>query len=250
MPQDTSLFDDTVEFNIKYGNSDASEEDIDNVIDKCNLIDTINKLPEGLQSKVGERGAKISGGERQKISIARALLRNPSLILCDEVTSSVDAFAERDIVHALKKATEQRTTLTIAHRLSSISHCDKIIVMDKGRIIEQGTHEELLNIRDGTYFNMWSVQNTKNMVTQENGDNLVDQSILDLLAAHNKPRSAPIDLLTSEHFDSLAGILKVSTTLPATDVGRQRLSQSLADESMKDIQLERGLQVTNETLQA
>jgi len=254
VPQDTSLFDDSVEFNIKYGNAHATEDDIVNVIEKCNLVDTIKKLPQGLQTKVGERGARLSGGERQKISIARALLRDPSLILCDEVTSSVDAFAERDIVRALKKATELRTTLTVAHRLSSISHCDRIIVMDKGKIIESGTHDELLKIRNGTYLNMWNAQNTKNMINviedtaHEDNVNLSfdeyddkpDQAVLELLASHNKPRSAPVDLLTSlEHFDSLAGILKVSTSLPATDVGRQSINY-------KDIQMERGMQVTDE----
>ena len=253
VPQDTSLFDDTVEFNIKYGNSYASQNDIAQVIDKCNLIDTIKKLPQGLQTKVGERGARLSGGERQKISIARALLRDPSLILCDEVTSSVDAFAERDIVQALKKATQQRTTLTIAHRLSSISHCDLIIVMDKGRIIEQGTHDELLKIRQGTYLNMWNAQNTKNMIGEEvmiekgNVDLIdtydePDQSILDKITKHNKPQSSPMDLLTPEHFDSLAGILKMSTSLPATGVARQSINYN--SEDTKDIQLERGMQVT------
>jgi ABC-type transport system involved in Fe-S cluster assembly fused permease/ATPase subunit len=258
VPQDTSLFDDTVEFNIKYGNSYASQNDIAQVIDKCNLIDTIKKLPQGLQTKVGERGARLSGGERQKISIARALLRDPSLILCDEVTSSVDAFAERDIVQALKKATQQRTTLTIAHRLSSISHCDLIIVMDKGRIIEQGTHDELLKIRQGTYVNMWNAQNTKNMIGEEitiekedvnflvdNYDE-PDNEILDLLAKHNKPHGSPMDLLTPEHFDSLAGVLKMSTSLPATNVGRQSINYSSDDN--KDIQLERGMQVSEEVL--
>lgn len=158
VPQDTSLFDETIEYNLRYGNSSSSDEEIASVIEKCNLNETIAKLKDGLQTVVGERGARLSGGERQKVSIARALLKNPTVILCDEVTSAVDAFAERDIVETLKKATEQRTTLTIAHRLSSIVHCDPIIVLDKGQIVEQGTHEELLQ-RGSVYAKMWAAQN-------------------------------------------------------------------------------------------
>eukprot|EP00597_Dinobryon_sp_UTEXLB2267_P009408 CAMPEP_0170088524 /NCGR_PEP_ID=MMETSP0019_2-20121128/22774_1 /TAXON_ID=98059 /ORGANISM="Dinobryon sp., Strain UTEXLB2267" /LENGTH=527 /DNA_ID=CAMNT_0010306805 /DNA_START=783 /DNA_END=2363 /DNA_ORIENTATION=+ len=113
----------------------------------------------GLDTVVGERGARLSGGERQKVAIARAILRDPSLILCDEVTSSVDAFAERDIVETLRSAARNRTTITVAHRLSSVVHCDKILVIDKGVLVEQGTHSELLRIPNGVYRNMWSTQN-------------------------------------------------------------------------------------------
>jgi ABC-type multidrug transport system fused ATPase/permease subunit len=128
VPQDTSLFDETVEYNLRYGNVSASHEELQSALEKCNLIETIEKLPLGLQTSVGERGARLSGGERQKVSIARALLKNPTLILCDEVTSSVDAFAERDIVDTLRRASEQRTTLTVAHRLSSIGQCFLLFV--------------------------------------------------------------------------------------------------------------------------
>jgi hypothetical protein len=130
--------------------------------------------------------------------------------------------------------------------------------MDKGRIIEQGTHDELLKIRQGTYVNMWNAQNTKNMIGEEitiekedvnflvdNYDE-PDNEILDLLAKHNKPHGSPMDLLTPEHFDSLAGVLKMSTSLPATNVGRQSINYSSDDN--KDIQLERGMQVSEEVL--
>eukprot|EP01042_Synura_sphagnicola_P008725 gene8725-11192_t len=159
VPQDTYLFDESVEFNIKYGRSDASAEDVQAAIVKCNLVSTVERLGDGLSTKVGERGARLSGGERQKVSIARALLRDPSLILCDEITSSVDAFAERDIVESLRQASERRTTVTVAHRLSSITHCDAIIVMDKGRVVEKGTHHELLQRPNGLYRRMWEAQN-------------------------------------------------------------------------------------------
>eukprot|EP01039_Chlorochromonas_danica_P002843 gene2843-3104_t len=160
VPQDTCLFDDTVEYNIRYGSEGASETAVDKAIDLANLRGTVNKLADGLQTKVGERGARLSGGERQKVSIARAILRNPSLILCDEVTSSVDAFAEREIIDTLRSASSQRTTITIAHRLSSVVHCDKILVLEKGRVVECGRHEELLAQSEGVYRKMWDTQNT------------------------------------------------------------------------------------------
>jgi len=167
VPQDTSLFDETVEYNLRYGNVSASHEELQSALEKCNLIDTIEKLPLGLQTSVGERGARLSGGERQKVSIARALLKNPTLILCDEVTSSVDAFAERDIVDTLRRASEQRTTLTVAHRLSSIVHCDSIIVMEKGAVVERGTHKSLLKTQ-GVYAKMWHAQNGEAMNMDKN----------------------------------------------------------------------------------
>lgn len=254
VPQDTSLFDDTVEMNIKYGCMHASEDEVTAVLEKCNLVDTIKKLPQGLQTKVGERGARLSGGERQKIAIARALLRDPSLILCDEVTSSVDAFAERDIVQALKKATQQRTTLTVAHRLSSISHCDLIIVMNKGRIIEMGNHDDLLKVNNGIYVNMWNAQNTKNMIgvtedtteTTEKNDKYEEpeEDILKLIQLHNKPRASPMDFETKEHFESLAGVLKISTSLPATQAGRDTVINKNEWDTKNDTQLIRGMEVS------
>ena len=160
VPQDTSLFDNTIEYNIKYGmKTDPSDKLMAQVLKNCSLDETIAKLSSGLQTQVGERGAVLSGGERQKVSIARALLKNPTLILCDEVTSAVDAFAERDIVELLKRATASRTTLTVAHRLSSIAHCDNIIVMDRGTVVEQGTHAELLNNDHSLYRRLWEAQN-------------------------------------------------------------------------------------------
>ena len=158
IPQDTSLFDGTIEYNIKYGNFSASTTTFNDAINRCNLAPVLNKFSEGLKTEVGERGARLSGGERQKVSIARALLKNPTIILCDEVTSSVDAFAEREIVQSLRKASESRTTISVAHRLSSISHCDEIIVMGKGNLVERGSHRELLSRDNGIYRTMWESQ--------------------------------------------------------------------------------------------
>jgi ATP-binding cassette subfamily B protein len=158
VPQDTCLFDDSILHNICYGNAAANPEAIESVIKDTGLSSTIEKFKDGILTKVGERGNRLSGGERQRISIARALLKDPSIILCDEVTSAVDAFAERDITDALRLATEKRSTVTVAHRLSSIVHCDTIIVLEKGRVVQQGTHKELLQDPDGTYARMWAAQ--------------------------------------------------------------------------------------------
>jgi len=159
VPQDTCLFDETIDYNIRYGRVNATSDEVQRAIDKSNLRGTIDKFPLGLLTNVGERGARLSGGERQKVSIARAILRNPSLILCDEVTSSVDAFAEKDIIETLRSATAERTTVTVAHRLSSIAHSDCIIVLEKGKIVEVGKHDDLLLIGDGVYRKMWEAQN-------------------------------------------------------------------------------------------
>lgn len=156
VPQDNTLFDDTILHNIRYGNPHVSAELVRDAVDKCNLGPTLAKFPEGLLTPVGERGQRLSGGERQKVSIARALLKNPSLILCDEVTSAVDAFAEKEIIDTLRRASKRRTTITIAHRLSSVTHCDDIIVLKAGKIVQQGTHAQLLKDLKGTYAAMWT----------------------------------------------------------------------------------------------
>lgn len=166
IPQDTSLFDNTLEYNLLFGLSpeEASvsntimRDRLEEVIDRCRLRETIQKLPEGLQTLVGERGARLSGGERQKVAIARALLRNPGVILCDEITSSVDAFAEKEIMNTIRLACSNRTIITVAHRLSSIIHCDKIMVMDRGVLLEAGSHKELLKKPGSVYGKMWRSQ--------------------------------------------------------------------------------------------
>lgn len=178
VPQDTSLFDNTVEYNIKYGmKTEPSADILSQVLKNCSLDETISKLPNGLQTQVGERGAVLSGGERQKVSIARALLKDPTLILCDEVTSAVDAFAERDIVELLKRTTASRTTLTVAHRLSSIAHCDNIIVMDKGDVVEQGSHSALLNKEGSLYRRLWEAQNGISASRNSFGDKAVSRFV-------------------------------------------------------------------------
>ncbi|MGM0595348.1 MAG: ATP-binding cassette domain-containing protein, partial [Pseudomonadota bacterium] len=153
----TVLFNDTIEYNIAYGRCDASHEAIVEAARTANIHDFIESLPEGYQSLVGERGLKLSGGEKQRIAIARAVLKNPKILIFDEATSSLDSRSERTILEALRRIASDHTTLVIAHRLSTVIDADQILVMDQGRIIERGSHHELLTL-DGHYAQMWALQ--------------------------------------------------------------------------------------------
>lgn len=157
VPQDTVLFNDTVGYNIAYGRPDATEEEVIAAARAAKIHDFIISLPDGYDTAVGERGLKLSGGEKQRVGIARTLLKNPPVLLLDEATSALDTDTERDIQESLRQMSEGRTVITIAHRLSTIVDADKIVVLDKGRIIEQGTHDELLAL-DGRYSQMWHRQ--------------------------------------------------------------------------------------------
>ena len=157
VPQDTVLFNDTIRYNIAYGRIDASEEEILEAARMAQIDPIIRELPAGYDSKVGERGLKLSGGEKQRVAIARTLLKNPPILLLDEATSALDTHTEREIQAALKIVSRDRTTLVIAHRLSTIVDADEILVLDHGRIIERGRHDELV-ARDGAYASMWNRQ--------------------------------------------------------------------------------------------
>ncbi|MCP4121296.1 MAG: ATP-binding cassette domain-containing protein [Bacteroidetes bacterium] len=151
VPQEVILFGGTIRENIAYGRQDASGEDIMNAARQANAWDFINDFPEGMETVVGERGIKLSGGQRQRIAIARAILKDPEILLLDEATSSLDAESEKLIQEALEHLMKDRTTLIIAHRLSTIRNADKILVMNNGRIIENGDHETLIKNEDGLY---------------------------------------------------------------------------------------------------
>jgi ATP-binding cassette subfamily B protein len=157
VPQDTVLFNDTLYYNIQYGRPDASREEIEAAAAAAQLTDFIARLPDGMDTRVGERGLKLSGGEKQRVAIARTLLKNPAILIFDEATSALDSKTEKAIQAQLELAAEGRTAMVIAHRLSTIMNADEIIVMDQGHIVERGTHTELL-ARRGAYARMWALQ--------------------------------------------------------------------------------------------
>ncbi|MCB1487155.1 MAG: ABC transporter ATP-binding protein/permease [Bauldia sp.] len=157
VPQDTVLFNDTIAYNIRYGRPDASDEEISEAAQTAQIADFIATLPAGYDTEVGERGLKLSGGEKQRVAIARTVLKAPPILILDEATSALDIHTEREIQAALDRVSVGRTTLVIAHRLSTIIHADEIIVLDQGRIVERGRHEALL-AEDGLYASMWNRQ--------------------------------------------------------------------------------------------
>jgi ATP-binding cassette subfamily B protein len=157
VPQDTVLFNDTIHYNILYGRPDATPEEVEQAARAAHIHDLIVSLPDGYQSEVGERGLKLSGGEKQRVAIARALLKNPAILIFDEATSALDSKSEKAIQAELDRIAVGRTTLTIAHRLSTVMHADEILVMDAGRIVERGDHAQLLELQ-GHYAQMWRLQ--------------------------------------------------------------------------------------------
>ncbi len=157
VPQDTVLFNDTIYYNIQYARPDAPREEVIRAAKMAHIHDFIESLPEGYEAMVGERGLKLSGGEKQRIAIARVILKNPRILIFDEATSALDSKSEQAILAELRSVATDHTTLVIAHRLSTIVDADQILVMDQGRIIERGTHQALL-AGGGTYAHMWALQ--------------------------------------------------------------------------------------------
>ena len=157
VPQDTVLFNDTIRYNIAYGRAGATQDEVEAAARAAQIHDFVVSLPEGYDTPVGERGLKLSGGEKQRVGIARTLLKDPPILLLDEATSALDSDTEQEIKDALHRAGEGRTVITIAHRLSTISEADQIIVLEQGVIVERGTHEALLD-KQGRYAHLWSRQ--------------------------------------------------------------------------------------------
>ena len=155
--QDVFLFAGSIKENIAYGRLDATDEEIVEAAIKANIHDFIKELPEGYETYVGERGVKLSGGQKQRVSIARAFLKNPPILILDEATSALDNVTEMQIQKALERASDGRTTIVVAHRLSTVKNADKIVVITSEGIMEEGTHEELIN-REGFYSNVWKLQ--------------------------------------------------------------------------------------------
>ena len=157
VPQDTVLFNDTIRYNIRYGRWDASDTEVEEAARQAQIDDFIRRSPKGYETEVGERGLKLSGGEKQRVAIARTILKGPPILLLDEATSALDSHTERDIQDELDRVARGRTTLVIAHRLSTIVGADMILVLDDGVIVERGTHQELL-AHGGLYASMWNRQ--------------------------------------------------------------------------------------------
>ncbi|MXP26067.1 ATP-binding cassette domain-containing protein [Altererythrobacter indicus] len=162
VPQDSVLFNDTIGYNIGYGREDARDEDIARAAADAAILPFIRSLPDGFDTEVGERGLKLSGGEKQRVAIARTLLKNPPILLLDEATSALDTRTEQEITGTLRRVSRNRTSIAIAHRLSTVADADTIFVLDKGRLAESGSHQQLLR-HDGLYAEMWSRQATEDV---------------------------------------------------------------------------------------
>jgi ATP-binding cassette subfamily B protein len=157
VPQDTVLFNDTIRYNIRYGRWEANEAEVEEAAALAQIDEFIRSSPKGYETEVGERGLKLSGGEKQRVAIARTILKGPPILVLDEATSALDSHTERDIQDALDRVSRNRTTLVIAHRLSTIVGADEIIVLNEGVIAERGTHHQLL-LKGGLYASMWNRQ--------------------------------------------------------------------------------------------
>jgi ATP-binding cassette subfamily B protein len=182
VPQDTVLFNDTILYNIRYGRPEATDAQVREAARLAQIHDFIMTLPQGYDSLVGERGLKLSGGEKQRVAIARTILKSPPILMLDEATSALDSHTEKDIQDALERVARERTSLVIAHRLSTVVHADNIIVLDHGEIVEQGTHLELL-AKGGLYASLWTRQREADQARERLAQVAGDEAVLESRAA-------------------------------------------------------------------
>ncbi len=175
VPQDTVLFNDTLLENVRYGCPTATDQEVEKAIELAHLKEFIASLPSGLQTHVGERGLKLSGGEKQRVAIARMILKQPSILVFDEATSALDSRSEQAVMRAIREVSIGRSTVIIAHRLSTVIDCDRILVMDAGRIVEHGNHQQLLT-QQGAYAELWEMQhkNEERSVTGLNANGEIE----------------------------------------------------------------------------
>jgi ATP-binding cassette subfamily B protein len=175
VPQDTVLFNDTILYNIRYGRPDATDEEVQEAARMAQIDEFIRRLPEGYGTMVGERGLKLSGGEKQRVAIARTILKGPPILLLDEATSALDSHTEKEIQDALDQVSKNRTTVVIAHRLSTIVNADNILVLDAGQLVEQGTHGELI-AGGGLYASLWNRQRQAEKAREVLAEALAEES--------------------------------------------------------------------------
>ena len=184
VPQDTVLFNDTIRYNIRYGRWEADDAEIEKAAELAQIDDFIKVLPHGYETEVGERGLKLSGGEKQRVAIARTILKAPPILLLDEATSALDSYTEKEIQDALERVSRGRTTLVIAHRLSTVINADEIIVIDAGQVVERGTHAELLE-QGGLYAGMWNRQREADAAREKL------REVAEEITPREKPNAAP-----------------------------------------------------------
>ena len=202
VPQDTVLFNDTLRYNIRYGRWDATDAEVEAAAGMAQIDNFIRVAPKGYETEVGERGLKLSGGEKQRVAIARTILKSPPILLLDEATSALDSHTERDIQDALDRVSKNRTTLVIAHRLSTIVGADEILVLDKGSIVERGTHQQLL-AHGGLYASMWNRQREAQMARE-------------ILAVVDEEPAAP-NRNPPEASEAVATVVETQDLVPAAD---------------------------------
>ena len=178
VPQDTVLFNNIIQYNIRYGRVTATDDEVERAAEYADMHDRILSFPQQYSTVVGERGLKLSGGEKQRVAIARTILKNPFIILLDEATSALDTQTERNIQASLMKVCQGRSTIIVAHRLSTIIHANQILVLKDGEIRERGTHQELLSL-EGVYANMWLQQ--QRSLEEEEGRGIEEMTNLSLL---------------------------------------------------------------------